>query len=199
MKSFSEYQIFEGLSGDVKKFFDNVYKTQETLVEKNKVKPIDVDPKSLNKPKHSFKKEDLQDNAVKQIIGSKHTGFTVANQMLSNDKKYFVDDDKEYKPECYPYFYKDGKNVYCVGLLMYDEKVNYIDNFVTLVLIESSMIVSKSQDVDKAILNDFENMMKGKFDGICVKPAHPKLKATFTKLGFSSFKDNKEILTLKLK
>jgi hypothetical protein len=82
---------------------------------------------------------------------------------------------------------------------MYDEKVNYIDNFVTLVLIESSMIVSKSQDVDKAILNDFENMMKGKFDGICVKPAHPKLKATFTKLGFSSFKDNKEILTLKLK
>ena len=24
-------------------------------------------------------------------------------------------------PECYPYFYKDGKNVYYVGLLMFDE------------------------------------------------------------------------------
>ena len=39
---------------------------------------------------------------------------------------------------------------------------------------------------------------KGKYKGICVKPAHPKLKATFTKLGFTSMKDNKDILTYKL-
>ena len=198
MKTLTEYNIYEGLSNDVKKFFDNVFKTQEKLVEKNKVQPIDVDGSKLNKPKHSFKKEDLQDNAVKQIITSKHTGFIVAMQMLSNENKYFKDEDKEYNPECYPYFYKDGKNIYCVGLLMYDEKINYIDQFVTLLLIESSMIVSKSINVDKGILNDFINMMKGKYKGICVKPTHPKLKATFTKLGFTSMKDNKDILTYKL-
>lgn len=199
MKTFTEFKIFEGLSGDVKKFFDNVFKTQESLVQKNKVQPIQVDDKKLNKPKSGFKKEDLQDKSVKQIISSKHTGFTVANQMLSNDKKYFVDDDKEYNPTCYPYFYKDGKNVYCVGLLMYDEKINYVDGFVTLLLIETSLIVSEANPICKSILNDFTNMMKGKFTGICVKPVHPKLKAIFTKLGFSSMKDNKEILTLKIK
>lgn len=198
MKTLTEYNIYEGLSNDVKKFFDNVFKTQEKLIEKNKVQPIDVDATKLNKPKHSFKKEDLSDKSIKQIIASKHTGFTVAMQMLSNENKYFKDEDKEYNPECYPYFYKDGKNIYCVGLLMYDEKINYIDQFVTLLLIESSMIVSKSINVDKGILNDFINMMKGKYKGICVKPVHPKLKATFTKLGFTSMKDNKDILTYKL-
>lgn len=198
MKTLTEYNIYEGLSNDVKKFFNNVFKTQEKLVEKNKVQPIDVDATKLNKPKHSFKKEDLSDNSIKQIIASKHTGFTVAMQMISNENKYFKDEDKEYNPECYPYFYKDGKNIYCVGLLMYDEKINYIDQFVTLLLIESSMIVSKSINVDKGILNDFINIMKGKYKGICVKPVHPKLKATFTKLGFTSMKDNKDILTYKL-
>ena len=198
MKTLTEYNIYEGLSNDVKKFFDNVFKTQEKLVEKNKVQPIDVDAAKLNKPKHSFKKEDLSDNSIKQIIASKHTGFTVAMQMLSNENKYFKDEDKEYNPECYPYFYKDGKNIYCTGLLMYDEKINYIDQFVTLLLIESSMIVSKSITVDKGIINDFINMTKGKYKGICVKPVHPKLKATFTKLGFTSMKDNKDILTYKL-
>lgn len=199
MKTFTEFKIFEGLSGDVKKFFNNVFKTQEKLVEKNKVQPIQVDDKKLNKPKSGFKKEDLQDKSVKQIISSKHTGFTVANQMLSNENKYFKDEDKEYNPTCYPYFYKDGKNVYCVGLLMYDEKINYVDGFVTLLLIETSLIVSEANPICKSILNDFTNMMKGKFTGICVKPVHPKLKAIFTKLGFSSMKDNKEILTLKIK
>lgn len=198
MKTLTEYNIYEGLSNDVKKFFDNVFKTQEKLIEKNKIQPIDVDATKLNKPKHSFKKEDLIENSIKQIIVSKHTGFTVAMQMLSNENKYFKDEDKEYNPECYPYFYKDGKNVYCVGLLMYDEKINYIDQFVTLLLIESSMIVSKSINVDKGILNDFINMIKGKYKGICVKPVHPKLKATFTKIGFTSMKDNKDILTYKL-
>lgn len=198
MKTLTEYNIYEGLSNDVKKFFNNVFKTQEKLVEKNKVQPIDVDATKLNKPKHSLNKEDLSDKSIKQIIASKHTGFTVAMQMISNENKYFKDEDKEYNPECYPYFYKDGKNIYCVGLLMYDEKINYIDQFVTLLLIESSMIVSKSINVDKGILNDFINMMKGKYKGICVKPVHPKLKATFTKLGFTSMKDNKDILTYKL-
>ena len=199
MKTFTEFNIFEGLSGDLKKFFDNVFKTQESLVQKNKVQPIKVDDKKLNKPKASFKKEDLQDKSVKQIIESEHTGFIVANQMLSNENKYFKDEDKEYNPTCYPYFYKEGENVYWVGLLMYDEKINYIDKFVTLQLIETSMIVAESNPVYKAILNDFINMMKGKFIGICVKPVHPKLKAIFTKLGFNSMKDNKEILTLKIK
>ena len=81
---------------------------------------------------------------------------------------------------------------------MYDEKITYVDQFITLLLIESSMIVAKSIEVDKAILNDFTNYVaKGK-KGIVVKPVHPKLKATFTKLGFRTFPNDKELLTLKI-
>jgi hypothetical protein len=203
MKTFTEYNIFEGLSNDIKKFFANVFKTQEKLIQNNKIQPINVDVNKLNKPKHSFNREDLQEKEIKQIIASKHTGFTVANQMLSNENKYFKDNDKEYNPECYPYFYKDGKKLYCVGLLMFDKNLKYIDEFITLQLIESSMIISKSIDVDKAILNDFENIIKKEYNneykGIAVKPVHPKLKAIFIKLGFTSFNNNKEILTYPIK
>ena len=128
MKTFTEFNIFEGLSGDLKKFFDNVFKTQESLVQKNKVQPIKVDDKKLNKPKASFKKEDLQDKSVKQIIESEHTGFIVANQMLSNENKYFKDEDKEYNPTCYPYFYKEGENNEKIYSIYHFSFIIYLDN-----------------------------------------------------------------------
>ena len=45
MKTFTEFNIFEGLSGDLKKFFDDVFKTQESMVQQNKVQPIKVNDK----------------------------------------------------------------------------------------------------------------------------------------------------------
>ena len=79
------------------------------------------------------------------------------------------------------------------------DKVN-IDNFVHLIAIESSLVVAESLVLNKAILNDFIKLINadGHYQGITVKPTHPKMKANFIKLGFNSFKDNKEILTYKL-
>lgn len=195
----NQHKLNESLSNDVKVFFDNVYKTQQKLASENKVTPVNVDDTKLTKPKSSFEKEDLFDDSIKQIITNKSVGFVVAAQMISNANKYFTDDDKELNPTCYPYFYTENNNNYCVGLLMYDEKTTYIDNFVTLVLIEPALCAAKALVVNKGILNDFCDMMKDKYQGIVVKPVHPKLKAVFTQLGFKSIPDNKELMTLKLK
>lgn len=193
--------ILEALKTDVQQWFKQVYNTQQSLIKDNKIQPIKVDVNKLNKPKNSFTFEDFStDTVVKQIVGNKQVGFTVINQMIRNPKQYVFDDKKEMNPECLPYWYADGENVYFVGLCIYDKSISYIDNFVHLIAIESSLIVAESLVLNKAILNDFIKLvnMDGHYKGITVKPIHPKMKANFIKLGFNVLKENPEILTYKL-
>lgn len=201
MKSLVKY-ITEGLKSEYQQWFKKVYQTQQSLIKDNKVQPIQVDVDQLNKPKKTFTFEDFSTDAVvKKIVGDKQVGFTVTNQMIRNPKQYIQDEEKEIKPECLPYWYKDGDNIYFVGICIFDKNVSYIDNFVHLIGIESSLIVQESLPLNKAILGDFVKFMEGEkqqFTGITAKPTHPKMKATLIKLGFNSFKDNKEILTYKL-
>ena len=201
MKSFYTYLI-EGLKSDVQQWLKKVYQTQQTLIKDNKVQPLQVDVNKLNKPKKSFTFEDFSTDAiVKKILGDRQVGFTVTNQMIRNPKQYILYDEKELNPECLPYWYQDRDNIYFVGICIFDKNVSYIDNFVHLIGIESSLIVQESLPLNKAILGDFVKFMEGEkqqFIGISAKPTHPKMKATLIKLGFNSFKDNKEILTYKL-
>ena len=193
--------ILEALKADVQQWLKQVYNTQQSLIKDNKIQPIKVDVNKLNKPKNSFTFEDFStDTVVKQIVGNKQVGFTVINQMIRNPKQYVFDDKKEMNPECLPYWYADGENVYFVGLCIYDKNVSYIDNFVHLIAIESSLVVAESLVLNKAILNDFIKLvnMDGHYKGITVKPTHPKMKANFIKLGFNVLKENSEILTYKL-
>ena len=200
MKNLISY-ITEKLKTDVEKWLDAVYQSQQSLIKDNKVEPINVDVNKLNKPNKTFTFEDFStDTIVKNIVGNKQVGFTVINQMIRNPKQYVLDENKQMNPECLPYWYADGKNIYFVGLCIFDKTVSYIDNFIHLIAIESSLIVSEALPLNKAILNDFIKLINadGHYQGITVKPTHPKMKANFIKLGFNSFKDNKEILTYKL-
>lgn len=206
MKRLTEY-INEQLKPDVQKWLAKVYKTMQSLIKDNKVQPINVDPKKLAKPKKGgFTFEDFaNDKTVKTIINDKVLGFTVTAQMLKNPNKYLVDkngeEEKELKPECLPYWYQQDNNIYFIGIVMYDSSVTYIDEFAHLVDIETSLCVSESVPVLKAMLNDFALHYlnkKGNYKGLTAKPEHPKMRAILTKLGFNSFKDNKDILTYKL-
>jgi len=199
MKQISTY-IYEALNAKLRRWFKDVYKSQKSLISDNKLQPIEVDVSNINKPEHSFSFEDFaKDTVVKQILGDNMTGFTVINQMIKNPKKYLVDEDKELAPECYPYFYRQDNNTFFVGMTMFS-KTQYVDGFIHMVGIETSLIVKESQPLLKAMLNDFIALVKkeGEVTGITAKPLHPKMKAIFTKLGFSSFKDNKDILTYKI-
>ena len=200
MKSLLRYLI-EGLKTDVKKWLNNVYKSQQSLVKNNKLQQIDVDVKQLNKPQQPFLLEDFtSEPIIKQLIGNRLTGFTVVNQMIRNPKQYIYDKTKEMNPECMPYWYSNGNNIYFVGICIYDKSISYIDNYVHLIAIESSLIVSESAPLNVAILNDFIKLInkEGNYQGISVKPLHQKMKASFMKLGFNILKENKEILTYKL-
>ena len=193
--------IHESLKTDIQKWLKDIYQTQQSLIKDNKLHPIQVDTSKLNKPKKSFIFDEYAtDETFKKIINNKQVGFTVASQMLRIPNQYLKDDDKEYKPDCIPYWYKDDKNVYFVGLCMYDKDVTYIDSFIHLINIESSLIVSESLPLLKAILNDFIKTInkEGNYNGISAKPTHPKIKATLIKLGFNASNDNKNILTYKI-
>lgn len=225
MKRLQEF-INESLGVKVEKWLKQVYDTMQQLIKDNKLQPIDVDVDNLAKPKNNqtFKFEDFsKDQIVKKIISDKVIGFTVINQMLQMPKKYLIDtngtEEKELKPECLPYWYRPvtTKNeaneeetkaskdsidpTYFVGIIMYDKNINYVDGFIHLVGIETSLCVKESTPVLKAMLNDWALHVinkDGNYNGITAKPLHPKMKANLTKLGFTSMKDNKEILTYKL-
>lgn len=205
MKSVFFY-INESLQKAEQQWLENVYKTNLSLIKDKKLVPIDVDIKKLNKPKRPFEYDRYFDDPIfKKIINDDNVGFTVLNQMFRNDKKYLQDDEKEFRPNCYPYWYVidiDDKhqNTYFIGLCVYDKTNTYIDNYIHLIGIESSLIINNSTELNKAILNDFISVIKkdGNFDGITAKPNHPKMKATLIKLGFKLSKDNKEILTYKI-
>jgi len=193
--------INERLNTDVQQWIKKVYDTQQALIKDNKVEPIEVDINKLNKPNKTFTFEDFStDTVVKNIIGDKQVGFVVVNQMIRNPKQYVLDENKQMNPECLPYWYSNGNNIYFVGLCIFDKTVSYLDNFVHLIAIESSLIVEESLILNKAILNDFIKLVNadGHYQGISVKPIHPKMKANFIKLGFNPLKENKEILTYKL-
>ena len=83
---------------------------------------------------------------------------------------------------------------------MYDKNVTYIDSFIHLINIESSLIVSESLPLLKAMLNDFIKTInkEGNYNGISAKPTHPKIKATLIKLGFRVSNDNKNLLVYKI-
>lgn len=200
MKSLVKF-ITEGLKNEYKKWFKNVLSSQESLVENNKVKMLDVDVQNLNKPEKSFEYDDfVNDPIIKNIISNNKTGFVVTNQIIRNPKQYIQDEGRNFHSECMPYWYQDGNNIYMINLCIFDKEVAYIDNYVHIISIESSLAVNKSEDVNKAILNDFVKFIEkqGNFKGLSAKPKHSKMKASLIKIGFDKSEENDEILVYKI-
>jgi hypothetical protein len=206
MKSIINYikeslTFLENLKPDVQKFIKGVYETELKLIQNNKIEPIKFDVTKLNKPEHEFLYDEYyNDKQFKLIIDNKLFGFVVISQMLKQVKNYLIDEDKELKPDAYPYWYQGDKGIYCIGMLLYDKNIAYKENYLTLCAIETCLFALNSQDVNKAILNDFikEVPKMGQYEGIAIKPLHPKMKASIQKLGFRPDTENKEILILKI-
>ena len=225
MKNLREY-IYESLKPDIVAWLKEVYDTMQKLIKDNKLEPLNVDVKLLNKPQQAFQFDDFfNDQTIKKLISDKHIGFTVINQMFQTPKKYLIDgngdETKELKPKIMPYWYRPSNNAneakaeeetqgettekidptYFVGMILYDTDISYVDNFAHIVGIESSLCVKESTPLLKAMLNDWalHTLNKeGNYSGLSAKPIHPKMKAILLKLGFSVMKDNKDILTYKL-
>lgn len=193
--------ISESLEAKYIKYFKQILATNNALIKDNKIQQIDVDINNIGCPDKPFLFNDFcNDKTIRSIIDNNLFGFTVINQMLKIPKKYLTDNNKELTPDCWPFSYQQGENMYFIGLAMFDKNVSHIDNFINLVAIETSLIVEKSSPVLKEMLKQvIKNISKEhQYSGITAKPTHPKMKAILLKLGFSTFKDNKDILTYKL-
>ena len=195
--------ISENLKPDIQKFVQNVYNAELKLIQNNKIEPIEFDVKKLNKPKSEFLYDNYyNDKQFKMIIDNKIFGFVVISQMLKQVNQYLIDEDKELKPSAYPYWYQGDKGVYCIGMCLFDKNIAYKENYLTLCAIESSLFVKNYQDLNKAILNDFikEIPKMGQYEGIAIKPLHPKMKAQIMKMGFKvdTESEDKDILIYKV-
>lgn len=201
MKRFSTF-FYEALSSEAQDWLKSVVNTQKSLVKDNKVQPITVDINKLNKPRNPFTYDDFCNDAlVKNLLGDKNVGFLVTNQMIRNAKNFIFDEGKNIKPNCFPYWYQEGNNIYFVGLCIYDKEHTYIDGLVNLIDIDSSSIVKNADELNTAIFNDFTKMMgeDQKIKGIVSKPKHAKIKSLLQKFGFGPSKENNELLTHKIR
>lgn len=194
--------MFEALESKYAKYFETVLTTMNSLIQDNKVQPLNVDIKNIGCPDKPFLFDNLfNDKNVKEIVGNKFFGFTVINQMIRNPRNYLIDNDKELKPDCYPFSYMQNNNMYLIGLSLFDKNVSHIDGFIHLVGIETSLVVAESAPVLKEMLKQsIKTILKNdnKYIGITAKPTHPKMKATLIKIGFGLSKENKELLTYKI-
>ena len=140
MKSITTY-IKEALNSDIQNWLNDVYETNKTLIKNNKVTPIEIDVNKLNKPSKPFDYDQfINDPIFKKTIGDNLVGFTVTNQIISNLNKYLIDknNNKELKPNCYPYWYsipidKNTQNTFFVGLCLYDRNIIYLNNYLHLI------------------------------------------------------------------
>ena len=185
MKNFSTYiddfaenaYLNEGLFSWFSAFFKKVFKSQASRIKGNKVDMYDVDEKTMK-----FAKEpvpyDKVDKETRELWQSDKVGFPIATDMMKNESKYLKDGEITFTPMVETYFSPDDDSTYSVGLIIYDTKNGYIDNYVHLLDFETNLIVDNPTDVQKAMLKQFGDKLKTdnkNLLGFTCKPTHPKL------------------------
>lgn len=191
--------ISEGILSKLGGFFSKVYKLMKKNIKLNvKNEQIHIDTKKL-KRSNVFKFEDLiNSKEYQEIIFDKQIGFSTLSQIIQNKNKYLkYNDETNYKPEIYMFFMKDKNSINFVGTIGYDKNIKLRENYLTLFICESSLIVDKSVDIIKFMLENLTQEIKNNDKNILgfeIKPVHPKIKADVIKGGFKVLNDNKEIL-----
>lgn len=206
MKTLTEYNICndfeiitEGILDKIGGFFKKIQNMAFEKIKSNKkVEQVHIENDKLKKSS-IFKFEDLIKNKeYKELISNKQIGFSTLSQIIQSSNKYLKYDDKtNYNPEIYMFFKKDKKNINFVGTIGYDSKIQISENYLTLFICEASLIVDKSVDIIKFMIENLAEETKGKdknIKGFVIKPVHPKIKADVIKGGFKTSNQNKEIL-----
>lgn len=206
MKHINEYLdnkiINEGLLDWFKAFFKKLYKNQRSRVsDNNKVEMYKVDTKNMKVQKEAVKLNDV-DKDTQEIWNDKQVGFPIGSLIKANPRKYQLVKDKEFNPDVLCYFSQDKNATYIIGLLIVDKDISFIENYQHIVDIESSLIVDNPTDVNKAIIEEYSELVKkenSNFKGFTAKEIHPKLKGNLVKLGFKRSDNDKEILIYNIK
>lgn len=163
MKSLYQY-ITEAIGKNIlnqqnKKFFTDIEETYKRLSDSKTLNPIKVNVKELNKPTVPFMLKDFRDKSVYDIIKNNTYGFQLSKSAIVNTENYIGYDNVD-DTRIFPYFYKDDKNTYFIGLISFTPSPTHIDNYLNIGIIETSKLVQNNDEVIAAIYNDLKNYVK---------------------------------------
>lgn len=204
MKTLTEYSddlefeqfINEGLLSKLFGFFKKILK--KTNKDKLEIKDAS---KNLKKSK-PLNMDALDNDAFMQIVSDKNIGFAVLNKMIKNKNKFFVYNENpktEYNPEFNTFFYKDGKHINYVGILGIDKKINIIDGYLTVFIVDTAVNVTNHSEVVNFMINDLmNNTVQSNYKGCVIKPNDTTLTTMIKKVGFKSMDKNREIYIMDL-
>jgi len=197
-KYIDEKIIDEGLLSWLKAFIKKTKSNQDKLVVNGKVTMLDMDEENVKIQKEPAKLYDLiKDKNTLSIWDNNKTGFPATSAIAKNPKKYCIDlGETVSDPYVYTFYYQ-GDNTYHAGVMIYDNAVSYINDYVHIISIETNLVVDNPSDVERFMLNGFKEMITKKKKNVLGFTAkadvHPKMKGILNNLRFVQSEDNDEI------
>ena len=155
------------LNQKTKQFFLNIQKNYDELISNKTLNKLDVNIKQLNKPDAPFILEDFRDKSILNIIKDTTYGFNISKSAIVSPDNYLGYNDIS-ETRVFPYFYKDGKNTYFVGIVAFTASPTHIDNYMNLVIIETSNLVKNNDEVIGAMYNDIKQYVKANSTDNCL-------------------------------
>ena len=184
------------LNQKTKEFFSNIQKNYDTLISNKTLNKLDVNTEQLNKPEVPFVLKDFRDNSILNIIKNTTYGFNISKSAIVSPDNYIGYDDIS-ETRVFPYFYKDGKNTYFIGIVAFTAAPTHVDNYMNLVIIETSNLVKNNDKVIAAMYNDVKQYVKTNSTDNCLgfasKPTEPVYKANMQKTAMKKSDINPEI------
>lgn len=202
MKKLSIF-LKEALDQNIRKWIKGIFDVEISLNDSNRLSDLNIKADELKRTDNPFEFADyINNNDFLNIIKNKNIGFPFASMIVSKPNEFLNINDKKSEPNLYGYFKTSEDNVtYFVGICMYDINISLIDDFVTLVDLESVNFVKDNIELSKIILQQFIKDIKTinkNYKGIAIKPITDPHKSFLTKIGFKKSVDNENILVYNL-
>lgn len=190
----------EALSKDMLQLFNGIFDVEIALFKAKRLTDINIKNDELKKNNDPIEFSDYMNNNVFQkIIKNKEIGFAFTSMILNKPNQFLQINDKKSEPSMYCYFKVNEDNVnYLVSLCMYDTEVTLIENYMTLINIESVNFVKDNIELTKIILKQFSDLTSSigtkNYKGLAIKPLTDPHKSFLMKIGFKKTSDNENIL-----
>ena len=202
LDSKEDFSLNEGLLSWLKAFIKKIKNNQLKLIQNGKVQMVKMDKKKIKIQKEPASLIELsKDKETIDIWSNPKIGFPESAKIIKNLKKYSPslegdEDNKKSTPYVYTFYYQ-GDNTYYSGIIMYDKTIEYIENRIHIINLETNLVVDNPSEIQKLMLDQFKDEMqkvKPSYEGFTTKffDLH-KFKPTMIKLGFKEDETLKEI------
>lgn len=180
--------LFSWFRSFIKKVHNNYVKRKES----GNTEKFKIDNDSIKYNKTPLHLSEIDKQSI-EYLNNKEDGFINSYNLIKNPKKFgYKDLSNLYM---YEFFY-NNENTYPIGILIYDAKASFKDNYKHISLIELNQLVQNENDTYKLILKTFGdtlNIKEKNIEGYTAMVIYPNFKKVLNILGFSPMEDNDKI------